>query len=215
MTRDTLSASGYVLSRDLTVGGYERIGVLSADEGFLRVMRRLSAKTAVEQVPDIFDHCAINLRSRQGGAWFLSEYEVLRRYSGIGAKYDALDAASTWAALASANAPELESCAALCEISAKLFDSLDRLAPPQPALLKAIYLFAKSEGLPAREEWLVGLINKQRKTAETVLRLPLDEAASAASNSITEDVTALNRDIVEWMCRNHDMVPPRHRADNC
>jgi len=207
MISDTLSSTGYVLGRESTAGGYERLALISGENGFLRVMRRPSAKTANNPAPDLFDYCAVNLRSRQGGAWFLGEYEVLRRFSGIGARYEALEAASAWAAFASVNAPEMESCEALCEISAKLFDALDRGAPPQAALLKALYLLARSEGLPVREEWLAGLSSDQRKTAETVLRVPLSEDVSTASKPPCEDPAALNRGIENWMCRNHNFLP--------
>jgi hypothetical protein len=211
MPQGTLSSAGFILSREPTAGGYERLGVLSKENGYLRVMRRPSSKIGSGSAPDLFDLCAVTLEARQGGAWFLREYEVLKRFSGIGGRYEALEAASMWAGLASANAPELESCAVLFDITAKLLGAIDQGASSHAALLKALYLFARSEGLPVREDWLVNLPALQRKTAEEVLHLPLDEvAASAVSNAFAEEQAALCGNMILWMCRNHNIVPPAH-----
>ena len=209
MMTASLSATGFVLSRNLTAGGYERLGLLSAQNGFLRPLRRLSSKTENRPCPDLFDLCSVALESGRGGAWFLREYEVLRRFSGIGARYEALEAASDWARLAGANAPELESCAKVSELTFRFFDALDKGFPVQAVLLKTYYLFAGSEGLPVREEWLAGLSSVQRKTADTALRTPLGEVSESAVSFA--GLASLNGDVVSWMCRNHHIVPALRR----
>jgi hypothetical protein len=209
MARATLSASGFVLSRSATAGGYERLGVICGEAGFLHLMRRPDASPKGGSQPDLFDHCAVQLESRQGGAWFVREYEVLRRYNGIGARYEALVAAGDWARLALANAADVESTEGLFGITAKLLDALDRGAQPQATLLKALFLFARNEGLPASEEWLRELPAVQRETAMIILVKPLAELDEKAVSGVqAADIAALADNITKWMCQNHHIVAP-------
>ncbi|MFA5257210.1 MAG: hypothetical protein WC360_03590 [Opitutales bacterium] len=204
MPRKTLSATGIVLVRELTAGGFERLRILTA-EALLGVMRRPghSAKAAV--APDLFDLCTVELDARSGGAWFMREYTLEHRYSGIGASYETLAAASQWARLILTNAPSMDGTAAPFEISLKALDAWERGAPAQVVLLKALFLFAKAEGLPVREEWLAQLPPDERRAVSAALGTPLDESAGADAAVLT----AMPGLMTEWMCESHHILKPR------
>jgi hypothetical protein len=172
-------------------------------------MRRPAASLNAEVQPDLFDLCAVELEARQGGAWFLREYELVQRFSGLGTRYEALGAAGSWARLALANASDVESTAGLYGITQKLLGALDRGASPPATLLKALFLFARDEGLPANEEWLRELTPVQRETAVIILTRPLAELDETAASGVrAADAAALAEDITKWMCQNHHIVAP-------
>ena len=211
MPRATLSATGIILARGTTAGGYEKLSLLSGENGLVRIMRRQSASQKNVTLPDIFDLCSVSLEGKQGGAWFLQEYTALRRFAGLGAHYPALEAASLWARLMLANAGDVESAAGLFNITLKALDAWDKGAEPSAVRLKALYLFARDEGLPAREEWLSGLPEARRNVAELALRTPLDAIQTDADNCA--EVMALADSLTRWLCESQYIIPPRDAGE--
>jgi len=206
MPRMTQSATGIVLAKELTAGGFERMRILTA-ETLLVVMRRPGKSVGGGDAPDLFDLCTVELDARGGGAWFVREYSLERRHSGIGARYETLAAASAWARLLLTNAPSMDGTASLFEVSLKALDAWERGAPAQVVLLKALFLFARDEGLPVREEWLVQLLPAERDAAAAALRTPLDESSGTDANA--DIIAALPERMTEWMCNSHHIMMPR------
>jgi len=207
MPRQTLSAVGIVLSRGITAGGYERLNVLSAEHGLLGVMHRQSSSTKVGPAPDLFDHCQLELDSRSGGAWFLREYTLDRRYSGLGVHYEALEAASVWAKLLLANAPSMDGTESLFALSLKALDAWERGENASAVLIKTLFVFARDEGLPVSQEWLAGLPADLRETVSNVLRKPLGGADADAVDAAA--LSSVPTGMIEWMCGNHHIIHPR------
>ena len=206
MPRLAMSSSGIVAGRNPTAGGYERIELLTDGGGLLCLMRRPGSAKSVTQ-PDLFDLCAVELESRAGGAWFIKEYIVTRRFGGLGARYGALVEASAWSRLVLANASSVESTAFLYAVTLKALDAWERGAPAVAVRFKALYLFAKDEGLPAKEEWLAGLSPSRRAIAAEVLRTPLDSLDVDMANA--GEAAALAESLERWMCGDYHIVPPR------
>lgn len=206
MPRVSQSAVGIVMGRSPTAGGYERIELLTDGGGLLPLMRRPGAAKGVTQ-PDLFDLCAVELESRSGGAWFIKEYIVTRRFGGLGERYGALVAASAWSRLVLSNAASVESTSFLYNVSLLSLDALEKGAEPSAVRLKALYLFARDEGLPAREDWFAGLSASRRTLAAEVLKIPLE--SFDAEKMDTAEVAALADGIEKWMCAEHHIVPPR------
>lgn len=205
MAGAVLSAAGVVLGVDPSAGGFDRLSFLTPDKGLLRVMSRPAKGPASGARPDLFDSASIVSGVRQGGGMFLSEYSLLKRRSGIGAGYPLLAAASKWASFVAANAPDMESTADLFAITEKLLDSLDGGAAPGPALFKAFYLFARGEGLPAKEAWLAGLAGERRDRALRILSMPIGDLTpedAAAGDTFAEA-------ILRWMCAECEIAAPK------
>ena len=204
MSAKTLSVKALVLMKAQSAGGYERLSLLTRDEGLLHAMRRPAAKGTV---PDLFDLAELLLSARQGGAWFMNEYVPERRHTGIGASYSALAAASAWARLVLANAPSMDGTEGLYDLSLKTFDALDRGLHAELVLAKALFSFAVSEGLPAREEWLPRLSQDKRNAVSALLFKPVsgaDEALVAAHAD-----AGLCESLTRWMCTEHHIIQPR------
>jgi hypothetical protein len=72
--------------------------------------------------------------------------------------------------------------------------------------LKALFLFAREEGLPAREDWLVSLSADERATAEAVLRSQPEDVVTLPEGA---DVPALVTSITRWMCGDYHIVEPK------
>jgi hypothetical protein len=196
---------GVVLGVEPSAGGFDRLFFLTSDQGLLRVMNRPAKSLASGARPDLFDSASIVAGVRQGGGTFLSEYSLLKRRSGIGAGYPLLAAASKWASFVAANAPDMESTADLFAITEKLLDCLDGGAMPGPALFKAFYLFARGEGLPAKEAWLANLAGERREKAIRILSLPIGELTpedAAAGDAFAEA-------ILRWMCAECEIAAPK------
>ncbi|HNX04351.1 MAG TPA: hypothetical protein PKI32_02555 [Opitutales bacterium] len=205
MAGGVLTVEGIVLTRALSAGGFDRLAVLTQERGLVHVMRRVATSSKAGTVPDLFDSASLVLTERRADAFFLSEYTLVRRRTGIGARYGLLAAASKWAGFVAANAGELETTQKLCEISTKLLDALEEGTAPGTALFKALFLFAKSEGLPVRGEWLAGLSAAGRETAERLLSTPLGEIAGDGD----AEGGAFAESVLRWMCGFHDILPPR------
>jgi hypothetical protein len=204
-----LSAQGILLAREETPGGYERLHLLAAGQGPLKLMRRPSSKPGATILPDLFDLASVELESRQGGAWFVREYTLLRRHTGIGASYPALSAAARWSALVLANAPHMEDCDSLYDISLKLLDALERGGHPEAMLLKSLFLFARSEGLPVSEDWYQNLGPEMKAAAAGALNRP---ASEGLPETVAEAVPALADSLTRWMTGEHHIVAPAARG---
>lgn len=201
-----MSVSGVVVGRSPTAGGYERLELLTDGNGLLSLMRRPGAKNAVTQ-PDLFDLCEVRLEARSGGAWFLREYVLLRRFAGLGSRYGALVAASEWGRLVLANAHSVESTALLYSVTVRALDAWERGVEPSAVRLKALYLFARDEGLPVREDWFAGLSEDRKGVAASVMNTPLDSLDPGSVDASVLD--ALAASLEKWMCGEHYIVPPR------
>jgi hypothetical protein len=204
MTALTESIRAVVLDRDATAGGFERLALLTEDQGLRNIMRRQSSKMDAGEKPDLFDLCTVTCEARQGRACFLREYALERRHGNLGRRYDALESASAWARLILANAPDMDDTSPLFALTLQALEAWERGAMPKLILLKALFVFARNEGLPVREEWLRSLPEKVREQAAC--------AINAAPGCTAPDEAAcgeLAAGIVRWMCTSHHILPPR------
>lgn len=208
MAAETLSVEAIVFACDLSSGGYLRLTLLTRDSGLLRAMRRVSSKEgSCGNSPDLFDVCAVELDRRSGRAWFVREYVPQRRHSGLGSRYEALQTAARWSRLVTANASSMETTDGVYALTVRFLDALDRGALPEAALLKTLFLFARDEGLPAREEWFRSLPAAQAELARNVLETPLD--ALQPDDSCRGAITGLADGIERWMCTSYYIAAPR------
>lgn len=208
MSAGTLSLRCIVLSRQQGAGAFERLSLLDAEEGLVSAMRRLSAKEK-GAVPDLFDLASVQLSSGKSGGYFVSEYVPERRFGGIGRCYGALASASTWAGLLLANAPSMDEAAGLFDLSLKALDAWDSCPLPNLVLLKALYSFARLEGLPAKEEWLAAMPAQERALVEGLISKPLAEHGLHERADAEGAIHCAA--ITTWMCGHH-IIPPKSAA---
>jgi hypothetical protein len=196
---------GILLSREPSGERFLKLALLDARRGLAWCLLRTSHKSGAT-TPDLFD-VAEALQDERGqpeadGPVFISEYRVLRRFPGIGAGYARLAAASRFARLLVRNPPPPDSAPeafALCERAFAAFDSRPR---PDATLFKSLWWLARDGGWPALEHWLAGLASRERESAESVLRQPLD-----AQTLSEADVSRLVERFEEWLVRECHFLP--------
>jgi hypothetical protein len=182
----TLTTAALVLDRAASGESWLRLKLLSAEHGLVDCLQRLARRTAA-QAPalDLFDEAQVVLESRnQGRSWFVREALVVHRRSGLGASYPALRAACRLARVITGNPVPDESRATVMALLRRALDAWERGPRPDAIYFKTLFLLARDEGHPVREEWWPRLRSEDRAAAESVLR------RTAAAQEVDEPVLA-------------------------
>lgn len=139
----------------------------------------LIRRSRTHSPPDLFDTGRANLtRSKQGDLHFLSNYEPIRRRSGIARSYLRVQIASRFADILRRNAQHFPEPSLAFPLFEKFFDAIEQSSSPHAAYLKTLYILAKNEGLPVREHWANGLSTEIQTDLATVLTTPLENQPS-------------------------------------
>lgn len=189
-----LEKNGIVLLREEKGESFWSVAFLSAESGLeYFLMRRSSRKTR----PDLFDSASIQQdRPKNSGPGFISEYRVTQRRTGIGESFSRIRMASRFANLLRRNTLHLADTNPVIPICERFFDAAARGTDLQAAYLKALYLFASTEGFPLKEDWAATLRKQEREDLGSVLRNPLGEQEVAA-----ESTEILCKSLESWLVR--------------
>jgi hypothetical protein len=154
--------------------------------------------------PDLFDTIAAMLESsNQGRTWFVREVRVAVRRAAIGRSYDALRFASALVAVVSRNQVHEESRPNVERLLRTALDAFASAARPDVIHLKSLYLFARDEGYPVKQEWLPSLAAPDRAIAGAVLNRRLDEQASPAA-----DVARIRASLEGYLESSTEIIVP-------
>jgi len=214
-----VEAEGLVLDSKPTGERHLRLTLLSPTLGLVTAMvrdSRSSTKPATSKKtksassrPDIFDRAAMQLEIPDAGTvhpnfYFLREYKVLHRHTGLGKSYAALEAAAGLSRLVAHNAPHFETCAPVYELCGKALESLENGAPPEAVRLKALFLLASAEGYAAREQWLPELPVTDQAVVITIMNRPASEAANLATDDAAR-LPKLRTAFERWLDEHTDL----------
>jgi hypothetical protein len=179
----TLTTEAFVIEKRPPADAFQTLGLFSGEHGNLLALQRVSRKASLATaVPDLFDQVGALLESsNQGRTWFVKELRITTRRPGIGRSYEALRAASSLALLVSRNPVHEESRDAVARLLSAAFDALDTGARPDAVYLKGLYVFARDEGYPVKQEWIPGLPADDRAVALSVLNRALGEQDADAA----------------------------------
>jgi hypothetical protein len=167
----TLTTEAFVIERRPPTDAFQALGLFSAEHGNLLALHRVPRKPSPSRVaPDLFDQVHAMLESsNQGRTWFVKELRITAQRPGIGRSYDALRFASAFAAVIGRNPVHEESRPGVARLLGTAIDAFGEGVRPDAVHLKSLYLFARDEGYPVKEEWLAGLGEGDRRTAASVL----------------------------------------------
>jgi hypothetical protein len=201
----TLTTEAFVIEKRPPSDAFQAFGVFSADHGNLVVLQRVPRKPSATHVsPDLFDEISAMLESsNQGRTWFSREIRITTRRSGIGRSYDALRFASALAAVISRNHVHEESRGNVARMLRTALDALAGGSRPDVVHLKSLYLFARDEGYPVKEEWLPSLGAGDRAAAKSVLGRRLGDQVSAPA-----DVARLRSSLESYLGASTDIIVP-------
>jgi hypothetical protein len=152
--------------------------------------------------PDLFDEISVSLdSSNQGRTWFIREARIVTRRASIGRSYDSLRFASALASVIRRNPVHEESRAGVGRLLRTAFDAFGSAARPDVVYLKSLYLFARDEGYPVKQEWLPSLPASDRAVATQALGRRLGEQESAGA-----DVERIRRSLEDYLGSHTEII---------
>ena len=198
----TLQTDAFVLLKRTPADSFQTFTVFSAEHGTLLILQRVAKKSSASSVPlDLFDEVALLLESsNQGQTWFVKEARFQARHPGIGRSYEALRFASLFGALIARNAVPEESRSAVARLLRTAFAAFETAERPDIVFFKSLYLFARDEGYPVKQQWIATLTGADQTRAAALLNQPLAEQTADVP-----DVARLQRRFEDYL-RGHTEV---------
>ena len=143
--------------------------------GLQMVLARKPTKSGIAtNLPDLFESGELTLEKKGDKPAFLKEFSPGTHYKGIARDYSALKTASRLARFYELNLLHLEHFEAAWDLLHTALQSLSEKRQSATVLLKALYVFARSEGYPVKEQWLEKLPREERILVEGLIRQPVD-----------------------------------------
>jgi hypothetical protein len=199
----------HVLAKATHAGDQLILTGFSPDDGLLTALLRLprAGAPAASPTPDLFDRLALTLEhgrgSPAGGPWFVREHRLLIRHAAIGRSYESLAAASRLARVITRNPGAQDTRAGIDALLTRAFAAFARpAARPDLVFFKSLYVYARDEGLPLKEEWLPLLPPADRDIAAAALALPADAPTAPA----TADLARLTQNLASYLAAEHDLT---------
>ncbi len=175
--------------------------LLSPEFGLVAACRRVSLKKA-SPLPDFFDEAVFAAeKAKMSDMFFVRDFEISKRRTAIGADYDAFLHACEISKCVLRNSRYLESFGALFSAVSSAFDALAAGGDGACARLKFLYLFARSEGYPARESFFRSLGAGDAEAFSKIIATPLSEIGAGASAA-----PALLEKMERWLRAETDIV---------
>ncbi len=178
------------------------ITALSPELGLIRMMKKISSKKT-GTLPDLFDDIsAVGETPSPNSIKFLREFSILKHRDGIARSYDSFEQASMLSLTITKNANHIEDTRTLSERLRAALDSIANGAPPQIVRLKFLFLLARDEGYPVKEDFYPKLLLPQRELFSTIIKTPSSklEEFKTRANDLLEKFTSwirINTDIIE------------------
>lgn len=197
-----LQTTALVLGRQPAgADNFEQLALFSGEHGLLSALQRISRKAAAPPAADLFDEAEFILESRnEGRTWFVRELRLRQRPAALGAGYAALRCASAIASLVRHNPVADESRAAILDLLRQSFGALAAGHRPDLVWLKALYCFARDEGLPVKQQWWPQLAAADRAAATQILTTPL-----AGQSPPAAAVARLVQRLENWIAAETDI----------
>ncbi|MBL9200880.1 MAG: hypothetical protein JNL39_10260 [Opitutaceae bacterium] len=189
MPAQSLSTEAFVLLKRPPSESFQGFVLFSSEHGVLQTQQRLAKKkTAKSPALDLFDEAGFTLESsNQGRTWFVKEVVLTTRHAGVGRSYEALRLASALGALVARNAVPEEGRRPVAALLRAAFAAFATGVRPDIVWFKGLYVFARDEGYPLKQQWLPTLPAADRTAVAALLNLPL--AAQTAAPALVAQFT--------------------------
>ena len=173
--------------------------------GIRQVLARRSARSVSDaSIPDLFETGEVVLQQRgESKPTYLSEFQSRERFPGIARNYATLRAASQFSRFIERNLLHMETFGDAWELMMTALASFSSKPCPEGTLLKAMYVFARSEGYPVSAQWLRQLPETSRQKIQVVLQNPVDQCSEEASQ-----LKEWCLDLGIYFQKSTDLLPP-------
>ena len=181
------------MDRTPTGEGFLRLFVLCPEEGLRLLLMRQSGAKSAPRPPDLFDLADFEVRQRDEGAAFVSDCRILSGFPHLAHNLTALTAACRFARVLLLNGVPPENASSTARLLDRALAAFASGTRPDVTYLKALFVHLRSEGYPAREDWLASLGEDTRGWVEDLLARPV------AGQLLPEDVVrTLARRLETW-----------------
>lgn len=194
--------NAYILDRAVHGEKFWRVSAISADEGVFSCLLRLSSKKTGTVVPDLFDEADLRFDRQKAGTdapRFVREYTLRARRTGISGNYSALVFASRFAAVLAKNAVPPDARAAVFKLCGIAIDAFADKPRCDATYFKSLWVLARENGLPVREDWFNGLSFGDKALVSETLHSPLD-ALSVPENEVSRLISRIEF----WLSRENE-----------
>lgn len=169
-----LSTEGLILDKNTSGESHWRYTLFSPQHGRILCLQRKSRKPKQQTTIDLFDIGQFQLElPDQGTATFIKDFQLIHRFSQLGKSYSALTRASEFAHIVSNNLQHAEHFTTLYQLCQRTLSALEEAHHPTATLIKSLYLFARDEGYPIKEDWYTHLPTDEQKCAALIINTPL------------------------------------------
>lgn len=182
----TSSHEGYLLRHTSTGENGLRLDFLTVEDGLLTLWKRQPTQASLTKShrPDLFCRCALTAAPDQNGqARFIRELRIIRSFPGLGQNYRILHFASRMARVILQNPFHEESPGTLFATVGKALEAWESPQPkcPEWIFFKFLYLYAREEGFPVKEEWQHQLLPEMQSELRLLLHEPVTASAPRPS----------------------------------
>lgn len=144
--------------------------------------RRGSTPARGNADPDLFESGDISIeRKGSDKPAFLREFQAHSRFPGIARGYASLTTACRLTRFYELNLRHMEHFEFAWDLLHTALAAFAEKQRPQPVLLKSLFLFARHEGYPVKEEWLATLPSHAHTSVAHVLQSPVEDCEVDAS----------------------------------
>jgi len=208
----TLQTDAFILLKRPPTDAFQSFTAFTEEHGSLLILQRVPGRRAATAgspaqraastvALDLFDEVSLILESsNQGRTWFVREARLITRPTGIGRSYETLRHASALADLIARNAVPEESRAAVAGLLRAALAAFASGVRPDVTAFKGLYLFARDEGYPLRQQWFPTLPAPERDLVAGLLNRPLSGQTAAAA-----DVARLRQRLEDYL-RHHTEI---------
>ena len=196
---------GTLLNRIETGENHLRLMVFSSAQGLQPALLRKIRKKGSPSHPDLFDEVELALQvTKTSGMPFVKEHRVLNKRTELSSSHTLFSAASGIARFYLDNGAHLLEPEKFSFLLDSSLHALMKGGEPLVVRFKMLYVFAKEEGYPVKQSWLVGLSKKELEFAQSVLfqrvseQSPEMEKLESSLNSLENWLEAET----ELVCRN-------------
>ena len=192
---EQLTVEGIVLRRRPVGEKFLHLDLLTASHGLMGLRKPISASGKSGANPDWLDllQCTVQ-RNGPGSIWYGKEWLILHRHTALAQSSEAMQCAATFSRFLLVNLPHFPTDPEPHQLLRDTLQAWEERPHPTVALLKAYYRFARTEGFPVREHWLISLPPESARAAEVLLRTPLDQLPQH-----NPAVTPILHSLQQWM----------------
>ena len=194
MASPAQTIEGIVLSRVETGENYLRFSIFCGAEGLqVALLRKTRGKS--HSLPDLFDQVELALaKTLSNGLPFVRESRVLAKRRELALRHDRFQSASDLALLYLQNGRLLLEPQPLFNLLEVALTTLSEGGDPRAVFFKALFLFARKEGLPVKESWLPGLTQSNQSIARSILGRPV-----GSENRSSHELISLVESLRLWL----------------